>query len=177
MNIKSTDRDDFALVYEENYALIMQVVMNIVYDLDVAEDLTQEAFERFYVRNMSFPSDNEAKYWLIRVAKNLALNYARRNKREGEMIEKVKKMPRYAMKGLDGQEETIRAEEEDALRKAIIELPDNLRLPLQLKEFSGLDYKAIGRILGISEVNVKVRIHRARKKLEEALGREERDVY
>ena len=93
MNIKSTDREDFRLIYEQNFELLMQVVIHIVYNIDIAEDLVQEAFERFYVRNMSFPSEDDARYWLLRVAKNLALNYVRRNKREGEMVEKGKPDP------------------------------------------------------------------------------------
>ena len=176
MNIKSTDREDFKLIYDQNYELLMQVVVHIVYDIDVAEDLTQESFERFYVKNMSFPSEDDARYWPLRVAKNLALNYVRRNKREAEMVEKVKKLP-YQQKSADGIDEAIRRERLESLRKAIANLPEHLRLALQLKEFSGLDYKAIGRILGISETNVKVRVHRARKKLEELLGKEARDVY
>ena len=63
------------------------------------------------------------------------------------------------------------------LRPSFPSLPENLRLVIQLKEFTSLDYKAIGRILGISESNVKVRVHRARKKLEEILSKEYRDVY
>ena len=177
MNIKSTDREDFKLIYDQNYELLMQVVVHIVYDLEIAEDLTQEAFERFYVKNMSFPSEDDARYWLLRVAKNLALNYVRRNKREAEMVEKVKRLPTFQQKVSDGAEEAIRSEHLESLRCAIESLPEHLRLALQLKEFSGLDYKAIGRILGISETNVKVRVHRARKKLEEILGREARDVY
>ncbi len=175
MNIKSTDKEDFALVYENNYALIMQVVYHIVFSLDVAEDLTQETFERFYVKNMSFSSEDDAKYWLLRVAKNLALNYARRSKREKDMVEKVKAMPKEKI--ADAPNDVIVSEESKDVRDAILSLPENLRLALQLKEFSGLDYKAIGRILGISETNVKVRIHRARKKLEQTLGKEDRDVY
>lgn len=175
MNIKSTDKEDFALVYENNYALIMQVVYHIVFSLDVAEDLTQETFERFYVKNMSFSSEDDAKYWLLRVAKNLALNYARRSKREKDMVEKVKAMPKEKI--ADAPNDVIASEESKDVRDAILSLPENLRLALQLKEFSGLDYKAIGRILGISETNVKVRIHRARKKLEQTLGKEDRDVY
>lgn len=177
MNIKSTDREDFKLVYDQNYELLVQVVVHIVYSLDVAEDLTQEAFERFYVRNMSFPSEVDARYWLLRVAKNLALNYVRRNKRESDMIDKVKSMPSFQAVSPSGYDELLRSERVERVRKAIEMLPEHLRLALQLKEFSGLDYKAIGRVLGISETNVKVRVHRARKKLEEILGREARDVY
>lgn len=177
MNIKSTDREDFKLIYDQNYQLIMQVVMHIVYSLDVAEDLTQETFERFYVKNMSFPSEEDAKYWLLRVAKNLALNHVRRNKRELQMVEKVKKVPDSTSNGFDGAKEVMREESRNEVRRAIEMLPENLRVVIQLKEFSGLDYKAIGRVLGISETNVKVRVHRARKKLEEVLVKEEGDVY
>lgn len=179
MNIKSTDREDFRLIFDRNYGLIMQVVMHIVYNQDIAEDLTQEAFERFYVKNMSFPSEDDAKYWLLRVSKNLALNYVRRNKREYEMVEKVKKVTgsEYSSSSDDGAGEVIREEKQKEVRKAVEMLPENLRVVIQLKEFSGLDYEAIGKVLGISETNVKVRVHRARKKLEQILGKEAKDVY
>lgn len=177
MEIKSTNRDNFRFIYEQNYHLIMQVTMHIVYNLGIAEDLTQEAFERFYVKNMTFPSEEEAKYWLLKVAKNLALNHVNRNKRDIQLVEKVKKMPGKTVNNEDGQKQVIDEESRREVREAIAQLPENLRIVIQLKEFSGLDYKAIGKTLGISETNVKVRVHRARKKLEELLNTEDRDVY
>ena len=62
MEIKSTDRDDFRRIYDADYHLIIQVIMHIVYNAEIAEDLTQETFERFYVKNMTFPSEDDAKY-------------------------------------------------------------------------------------------------------------------
>ena len=177
MEIKSTDRDDFKAIYEANYHLIMQVIRHIVYNLEIAEDLTQETFERFYVKNMTFPSEDDAKYWLLRVAKNLALNHIRHNKREIQMVERIKKMPSSISSDKDGMKSVIEEESKKEVRLAINQLPENLRLVIQLKEFSGLDYKSIGKILGISETNVKVRVHRARKKLEELLTTEDKDVY
>ena len=73
--------------------------------------------------------------------------------------------------------EAIERENREEVRRAIDALPENLRLVIQLKEFSGLDYKSIAKVLGISETNVKVRVFRARKKLEEVLRGDERDVY
>ena len=177
MEIKSTDRDDFRRIYDENYHLIIQVIMHIVYNIEIAEDLTQEAFERFYVKNMTFPSEDDAKYWLIRVAKNLALNHVRRNKREIELVEKARHNPSLSVESRDAAQVAVEADEKRVVRTAIESLPENLRLVIQLKEYSGLDYKAIAKVLGISETNVKVRVFRARKKLEEALSTEERDVY
>ena len=177
MEVKSTNRDDFRKVYDANYTLLMQVVMHIVYNQEIAEDLVQEAFERFYVKNISFPTMDEAKYWLLRVSKNLALNHIRRNKREIQLVEKVKKLPGETVNFFDSSKAVIEEEERRNVREAVNSLPENLRSVIQLKEYSGLDYKAIGKVLGISETNVKVRLHRARKKLEEILAAEDRDVY
>ena len=177
MEVKSTNRDDFRKVYDANYTLLMQVVMHIVYNQEIAEDLVQEAFERFYVKNISFPTMDEAKYWLLRVSKNLALNHIRRNKREIQLVEKVKKLPSETVNFFDSSKAVIEEEERRNVREAVNSLPENLRSVIQLKEYSGLDYKAIGKVLGISETNVKVRVHRARKKLEEILAAEDRDVY
>ena len=177
MEVKSTNRDDFRKVYDANYTLLMQVVMHIVYNQEIAEDLVQEAFERFYVKNISFPTMDEAKYWLLRVSKKLALNHIRRNKREIQLVEKVKKLPGETVNFFDSSKAVIEEEERRNVREAVNSLPENLRSVIQLKEYSGLDYKAIGKVLGISETNVKVRVHRARKKLEEILAAEDRDVY
>ncbi len=178
MEIKSTNRDDFRKVYDENYTLLMQVSMHIVYNQEIAEDIVQEAFERFFIKNMSFPSMDDAKYWLLRVTKNLALNHLKHNKRELQLVEKVKKMPGSETANyVDSARTVIEEEERKRVRAAVEALPDNLRLVIQLKEYSGLDYKAIGKVLGISETNVKVRVHRARRKLESLLASEDKDVY
>jgi RNA polymerase sigma-70 factor (ECF subfamily) len=49
--------------------------------------------------------------------------------------------------------------------EALGQLPENLRIVLILKEYGELNYKEIGRALGISEGNVKVRVFRARERL------------
>ena len=77
----------------------------------------------------------------------------------------------------DSSKAVMEEEDRKTVRDAVNALPENLRSVIQLKEYSGLDYKAIGKILGISETNVKVRVHRARKKLEEILSAEDKDVY
>lgn len=178
MEIKSTDLKDFKLIYNECYPLLMKICYHVVYNLDIAQDLVQETFERFYMKNMSFPSEDDAKYWLIRVSKNLALNHVRRNKREINMVEKVKQLPTTsATYVVDGVKELSDNETIKEVRAAIEMLPDNLKMVITLKEYGDLDYKAIGKILGISESNVKVRVHRARKKLEEILSKEDGYVY
>lgn len=175
MEIQSTDLEDFRLIYNANYTLLMQVAVHIVYDQDAAEDLTQEAFERFYVKNMRFPSEDDARYWLLRVVKNLSLNYIKRKERENRMTEKLKGED-TGVDREDAAEDLVRKDQGERVRAAIESLPRNLRDVIKLKEYTDLDYKGISKVLGISVANVKVRVFRARKKLEELL-REEEDVY
>ena len=56
-------------------------------------------------------------------------------------------------------------ETREEIRRALERLPENLRMVLVLKEYGELNYREIGRVLGISEGNVKVRVFRARERL------------
>lgn len=178
MEIKSTKKDDFCKMYDSTYTLLMSVAMHLVYNTEIAEDLVQDTFERFYVKNITFPSEEDAKYWLLRVVKNLSLNHLRRNKRDSSLVKKMTSSPLHeSVNFSDSAKETEKEEEKKAVREAVESLPESFRLVIKLKEYSGLDYKSIGKVLGISETNVKVRVHRARKKLEEILASEDWDVY
>ena len=68
------------------------------------------------------------------------------------------------------QEETgegllVKKETSEEVKSALDKLPENLRMVLVLKEYAEMNYKEIGRVLGISEGNVKVRVFRARERL------------
>lgn len=174
MEVRSSGYESFQLVYKEIFPVLMRVAYHVTYNMDVSEDVCQEAFIRFYNRNISFPSLDEAKYWLIRVTKNLAINHVKRKGREQTAVEKIKKQPKVAFK--NGEDEVLEQEACDLVRMTIQKLPEKLRAVLVLKEYSDLNYKEIATVLNISESNVKVRVHRARQQLESLLG-QEGDTY
>jgi RNA polymerase sigma-70 factor (ECF subfamily) len=154
---------DFRRLYDAVFPVIFKVAYRITNSEEAAEDLSQEAFFRLYEKKMVFPSPEEAKYWLIRVVKNAALNYAKRKERE-------KKAYQRAFREEDRKEDTgegllIRKETREEIREALEKLPENLRMVLVLKEYGEMNYREIGRVLGISEGNVKVRVFRARERL------------
>ncbi len=73
----------------------------------------------------------------------------------------------------DGSDIMMADETKALVRSAIAHLPEKFRTVMVLKEYSGLDYRQIGAVLQISESNVKVRVHRARKLMESMLDRED----
>ncbi|MDD2296545.1 MAG: RNA polymerase sigma factor [Sphaerochaetaceae bacterium] len=171
MEIKSSENESFRLVYKEVFPVVMRVAYHVTYNMDVSEDICQEAFIRFYEKNIDFRSIDEAKYWLIRVTKNLAINVVKRKSRERAMVDKIKKVPKMPIRS--GEDALIDSETRTLVREAVEKLPEKLKAVLVLKEYADLNYKQIASILKISESNVKVRVHRARKIMESMLDRED----
>ncbi|MCF7946514.1 MAG: RNA polymerase sigma factor [Spirochaetia bacterium] len=171
MEVKSSGYESFQLVYREVFPILMRVAYHVTYNLDASEDICQETFIRFYNRGLTFPSVDEAKYWLIRVTKNLSINYVKRKGREQTAFNKMKKQPLPAMK--TGEDNVLNDETRKIVQKAIQQLPEKLRTVLVLKEYGSLNYKEIAKILRITESNVKVRAHRARLQLVKMIDQEE----
>jgi len=149
---------------------LFRVAYRITTSEDAAEDLCQDAFFRLYEKGMTFPNQDEAKYWLIRVVKNASLNYAKRKDRERKAYQKAFREDHRVQE--TGETVFLKNETKNEVKEAMDRLPENLRTVLILKEYGELNYKEIGRALGISEGNVKVRVFRARERLAELMGKD-----
>lgn len=171
MNEENERIESFERVYEEIFPVLFRVAYHIVGDRGTAEDLCQEAFIRYFNRTSPLKTMNDAKYWLIRVVKNLSFNYRKRKGREHNAYTKAYNEPQPELR--DGEEELLREETSQLVREALEKLPPKLRSPIILKEYGGLSYKEIGKILRISEGNVKVRVFRARTQLQKFLDQED----
>ena len=158
----------FRRVYDLVYPIIFRIVYRVTGNVDVAEEICQESFIKYYERMDTFPDTDQAKYWLIRVSKNLALNVAKRANRERRAYERFYHEPRRPTK--TGEDEVIREESEREIQWALEQLPEKLRTVLVLKEYGQLNYREIASILSITEGNVKVRVFRARERLLEILN-------
>ncbi len=156
--------DGFRALYDETFTMLFRVARRITGSDESAEDVVHDSYIKAVERWDIFPTRDDAKFWLIRVVKNNALNWIKRKGREQKVYQ------RYFKEMDDGSEspeaETIRAESEGEVRRGLDRLPEKFRTVLILKEYGLLNYKEIGRVLGITEGNVKVRVFRAR----EALG-------
>ena len=148
--------------------MLFRIAYKIVNDEDAAEDLVHDSLIKANEKGLEFPSLNDAKYWLIRVVKNASLNYVKRKGREKKAYEKVLYVERHATDS--GELDLLKEESKLKAREALKKLPTNLQEVVILKEYTELNYKEIGRVLGITEGNVKVRIFRAREQLAKIIG-------
>ena len=160
--------EHFRRIYDEVFPIVMRVVWRVTNDQEVAEELSHDAFIKLYERIDHFPDADQAKYWLIRVAKNHALNHVKRKVRERRAYERVLAQPVTPI--ASGADNLVREETSAEVRAALDKLPEKLRVILIMKEYTEMNYKEIAKALDITEANVKVRVFRARQKLGEILG-------
>lgn len=171
--LKARDDANFRTIYNATMPVLFRVAVRITGNEEAAEDQCHDALIKMSEKDMVFPTVNDAKYWLICVVKNASLNYAKRKGRERRAYEKALKEDRRTIDS--GETALLKEDAVSRVQAALEKLPVNLRAVLQLKEYSELNYKEIGRMLGITEGNVKVRVFRAREQLSRLIGEE--DVY
>lgn len=172
-SISARNDADFKNIYNSTMQVLFKVSYRVVNDEEAAEDLSHDALIKMREKDLVFPSLDDAKYWLIRVVKNASLNYAKRKGREKRAYEKVLREEKREV--TSGEIELLKNETKKKVLEALDLLPENMKMVLILREYAELNYKEIGRVLGITEGNVKVRVFRAREQLSKLIG--EDDVY
>lgn len=166
---------DFESIYEKAFPILMRILVRMTRSTETAEEICQDAFIKLHQRHEAFPNEDEAKYWLIRVAKNMALNHEKRRSREAQAYRRALKLAPQSEES--GETAVLRNESARRVREALGTLPVKYREVLILKEYGDLRYREIASVLKISEGNVKVRVYRARERLARILREsEERDV-
>jgi RNA polymerase sigma-70 factor, ECF subfamily len=143
-----------------------------------AEDMVQDTFLNVFKYLGGFRYETKFKNWLYRVATSACLKKKRRSKfapdRELSLDaflptdESAVSMdpPRWASQPLD---QLLDDELGDVIRKALLDLPEKYRLVIVLRDVEGFNTQEAAEILGLTPTNIKVRLHRARLFLREAL--------
>ena len=147
-------QDEFEQVFHMRYPEVVQFLHAFTGDREVGEDLAQEAFVRLWFRGPVVTPD--ATYWLFRVARNLALDWRKLECRRND---------RQRATRMENEAPAFSDEEVERVRKVVEELPGRSREVLLLREFGGLTYAEISRLVRRKENTVKQDLYRARERL------------
>ncbi len=156
----------FEVLYRTHVSRVYGLCLRMTADRERAECLTQDTFVRCWEKLGTFRLESQFSSWLYRMAVNVVLNDQRSRKRRALKMESTGDPGRYGRTAPPAAtEETIDVE------RALAGLPDAARTVLVLYGIEGFKYREIAEMTGLAEGTVKAQIHRARKLLEEALGR------
>ncbi len=147
---------------EEQYDKVYRYCYFKVYDVQLAQDITQEAFLRFYKQGLTLDNDKELSY-LYTIAKNLCIDLFRK-----KTVECVEEIAEYATH--DPTEGWIN---DLTLRMAIAKLPVDEQELIFLRYVNEISITNICKITGLSRFAVYRRLSKSLKWLKEELNEED----
>ncbi len=154
---------DFYEVYEEYYDRVRRFILTSVKNRWVADDLIQETFLRIFQNLPKIRDQSKLSSWVFRIAANLCQDYFRSAKRSPLLFEDN---PAGELPGERSPERHVERYQLSLwVQDLINELPEPLRQVIFLCDIKQESYQEAADLLGISLENVKIRLHRARKRL------------
>ncbi len=149
---------------------LFRLALSITLDRTEAEDITQETLVRVWERRKEWPQIENIQAWCMTIARRLALDAVEKAKIHAEREAEVADYQRSAISSPAPADEALdRRQRVEAVRRLISQLPEVQRTIIELRDIEGLRYDEIAQLTGISETQVKVYLHRARKKIREQL--------
>lgn len=163
--------ENASVMFQGDYQRISRYIMRMVRDTAEAEDLTQETFLRAYHRRDSLRDEGAKTAWLYRIATHVCLDrlrqFARKNPLESDAdLDQVD----VAEPDTPSLQQAIERDEmSGCVQHYLAGLSDSYRAVILLHDMHELTATEIAQLLGESLPTIKIRLHRARLKLKNAL--------
>ncbi|MDR7131794.1 RNA polymerase sigma-70 factor (ECF subfamily) [Algoriphagus sp. 4150] len=165
--MRESKKELFSRLYGQYYAMVFQLALGFVKgDRDQADDLSQEVFIQVWNHLDGFRYQSSHKTWIYRITVNCCLGFLKKSKR-GAFLRDPSPGPLDQI----GEEQENSHRILDELYRAMGQLDDLDRLivTMMLEE---LPYEEISEVLGVSPSNLRVKIHRVKKKLKKLMNHE-----
>ena len=178
IKLASSDKDRaFSYLVDTYSAMVFNACINIVYNQEDAEDLTQEVYTAAYVALHKFEGKSKLSTWLYSIALNKSKEFLRnksRLKRSGTTVELEKEDSHIVPVGtINFNHPGVQLENKERAAvffQALEQLAENQKSAYRMHKIDGLSYDEIATILKTSNSSVESLMFRAKKKLQELLS-------
>lgn len=158
---------DIEMIYDKYFTAVYKYLFSISQDKHVAEELTQETFFKALQKIDGFRNQCDIRVWLCQIGKNAYFDYLRKNKRF---------VPAEEAEGSADETDLVldfeRRETAYAIHKILHDLNEPYKEVFSLRTFGELSFREISSLFGKSESWAKVTYLRAKRKIQEAMKRE-----
>jgi len=153
--------DNLTILFDRYHLRIFNFFNKMMHNKDVSEDLTQDVFYKVMKYRTSYKNGNFTS-WIYTIARNIFSSYYQKQKKESASTLDEKFIKSDEKLVTDTNEDEI-----NHLQRALIKLNHTDRELIIMNRYQEIKYAEIAEIIGSSEGAVKVRVHRALKKLKE----------
>lgn len=173
--VRHGDRGAFDLLVIKYQSRVASIISRYVYDSHEVMDLTQETFVKAYRAITRFRGDSAFYTWLYRIAVNTAKNFLESRGRRPQGSADASEAENFddggRLRDASSPEKLLQRDQlKQALGRAVEDLPEDLRSAFLLREYDGLSYEDIAKILECPIGTVRSRIFRARDAVDRHLG-------
>jgi RNA polymerase sigma-70 factor (ECF subfamily) len=171
------DRTAFDELVRQTYVDTYTLALRLCSDEEDARDVVQDAYLRAWRSIESFRGDAAFSTWMYRITANCAATFVtkRRRLRTEPLPSYLEPADLHPESQPEGMAES--SADLDRVGQALAALAPKLRAVVVLKDVYGMPHEAIADELGISVSAAKVRLHRGRRRLRDALYEETRSSH
>lgn len=169
--VQEGDRTAFRVLIDRYEGMVFDLTNQYANQPEDVEDLAQDIFLKAYRRIDDLRNPDQFASWLYGIALNQCRDYVKNVRRETYPFSRTgQEDADIVARETEAQDERLIAEERgEQLWAALEELSSTYATPFLLKYRDGLTYTAMSKRLDVSVSALKVRVHRARKKLRKLL--------
>ncbi len=156
----------FSNLVEKYKDMVFSLIIKIVHNREEAEEVAQDTFLKAYHHLGNFKNESKFSTWLFRIAYNTAISRTRKKSLITSVIDDHV-VENYSVDSLrENIENSDDLEDKIMMMKMIIaDLPQDDQLLMNLFYFNKQSVEEIGLITSLTESNVKVKLHRIRKRI------------
>lgn len=160
------EKSNFDYIYNTYKKLMLHKAYGILHDYSLAEDAVSEAFIRIYknIQKIDNPTSKSSIAFVMTIVKNTALTMLK-----GEKSHEYTELDDVSETSYTLENKILDQISAEEIIRALDSIGEELKTVFLLKYSRDLSHKQIAGLLGITENNVTVRVHRAKKKLAEVL--------
>lgn len=160
LKVKAGDLDKMSLLFERHHKSLYGYLFHCTGQRVESEDLVQTVFYRMLKYRHSFSAEGQFRAWMYQLARNALIDSAQKSSKTSYQAD-ILQHENWHENEQNIEHKMYENEQAARLHMALNTLASEHRELLILSKFQELPYKEIAEIMGTSEGNVKVKVHRA----------------
>ena len=159
------DASAFAYLVDTYKNMVFSLAYKMTKNKEEAEEVSQDTFIKAFKNLSNFKGDSKFSTWLYRICYHTTLDAIKKNKKNNYTFE-INEVTYNQIQSVETILQGIERKERSVIMdKCLMKLPDEERSILWMFYYDELSLKEIIEVTNFSEANLKVKLHRARKKL------------
>ncbi|QNM87014.1 sigma-70 family RNA polymerase sigma factor [Polaribacter pectinis] len=159
------DTNAFAYLVDTYKNLVYSLAYKMTKNREEAEEVSQDTFIKAYKNLKNFKGDSKFSTWLYKITYHACLDNIKKNKKNQNTFE-INEITFNQIKSVDDILQGIERKERAKIMDAcLLKLQEDERSLIWMFYYDELSLKEIMEVTQLSEANIKVKLHRARKKL------------